>query len=266
MSEIDIGAAADVEFLSVARWRAGSEWHPRPHAHPFCEVIVVTQGRERARVAGKELVCDAGHVLVYPPGCRHEEWQLGTTRLEFYCVEFTWPRCPEQMPHLVHDRQGRILELARWLDSESVARYPGDGAYRRMVTRMLAAELLRLTMSPPKKVVEQVCGFVHEHLSEPLALDDLAGACGLNKFHLLRSFRSLTGLTPMEYVRMARLDTARRLLLATDLPLKEIAPRVGFANEYHLSRLLKARYGRGARDLRRQTHRTEAKSGETAER
>ncbi len=80
---------------------------------------------------------------------------------------------------------------------------------------------------------------------------ECVSATGVNKFHLSRVFRTRTGTTPMEYIRHARLDFAHRLLLETDLPLREIAPRTGFANEYHLSRLLKARYGRGARELRR---------------
>jgi len=252
LSGIDVQLGMSAVFLSAMRWLAGPEWHPRPHSHPFCEIIVPLRGTERANVDGMALHCETGHVLFYPPGKIHAEWQHGSALLEFYCVEFEWADCPREMPLLLQDRQGRVLELARWLESENFVRYQGEQEYRQMVLRTLVGELLRLVVNPSQEIVERVRRFVNEHLSEPLALDDLAAECRLNKFHLVRTFRALTGLTPMEYVRLVRLDTARHFILSTSLPLKDIAPRVGLADEYHLSRLLKSRYGRGAREMRKQ--------------
>jgi transcriptional regulator GlxA family with amidase domain len=144
-----------------------------------------------------------------------------------------------------------VLELARWLNAESLPTFAGSDTYSQMVTRMLTGELVRLVVCPPLEFVDVIRKHVRENLRDNLNLDTLATACGMNKFHLLRQFRTVTGLTPMEYVRAVRLDTALRLLMETTLPLREIAPQVGFANEYHLSRLLTARYGRGARALRK---------------
>lgn len=251
MSGIDVQFAASAEYMSVIRWQHGPEWRPRAHSHSFCELIVVAKGAEKVLIRDHTLICEAGSVLFYPPGWVHEERQHGPDILEFFCVEFEWKECPSTMPILVKDRQGRLLDLARWLESENFTHYAGDAAFRQWVLRLLVAELLRLIVSPSQEVVERVRQFVNDHLQESLVLDDLADHCDINKFHLVRLFRKLTGLTPMEYVRLVRLDTARHLLLSTDLPLKEIAPRVGFADEYHLSRLFKSRYGRGAREMRR---------------
>lgn len=251
MSKIDLSLAESAEFVAAKRWRGGPEWHPRPHSHPFCEVIVVICGAERAVIGGKTYICEAGELLFNHAGELHAEWQHGSVMLEFYCIEFTWPACPRNIPHLIRDRQGRVLELARWLNAESLPNYAGNDSYRQFATRLLAGELLRLVVSPPAEIVDVVRRHVREHMPDPMSLDVLAEACGKNKFHLVRQFRTATGITPMEYVRSVRLDTALRLLTETSLTLREIAPRVGFADEYHLSRLLKARYGRGARELRR---------------
>lgn len=252
MSNIDLRLADSAEFREVKRWRGGPEWHPRPHSHPFCELIVVIGGAERAVIGKKAYICETGEVLFYPPGHLHAEWQHGPTLLDFYCVEFDWPDCPRDFPHVLRDRQGRLMELARWLNADSLPMYEGCDSYRQFATRLLAGELLRLIVSPAIEVVDVIRKHVRENLCNPLSLDELALASGLNKFHLVRRFRTATGFTPMEYVRSVRLDTALRLLAETSLPLREIAPQVGFSDEYHLSRLLKARYGRGARELRRQ--------------
>jgi AraC-like DNA-binding protein len=251
LSEIDLTFAESADFINVKRWRGGPEWHPRPHSHPFCEIVVVIGGAERAVIRGETYFCGVGEVLFYGPGDLHEEWQHGPTLLEFYCIEFEWADCPRDFPHVIRDRQGRLLELARWLNAESLPTFPGSNAYSQMVTRMLTGELIRLVVCPPLEFVDVIRMHVRENLHASLSLDSLAATCGMNKFHLVRQFRTATGLTPMEYVRAVRLDTALRLLMETTLPLREIAPLVGFANEYHLSRLLTARYGRGARALRK---------------
>jgi transcriptional regulator GlxA family with amidase domain len=99
-------------------------------------------------------------------------------------------------------------------------------------------------------MVRTVLAFIREHLSEHFTLDDLAAQAKMSKFYFARAYRSLTGLSPMDHARLIRLEAARELLLSTNLPLKSIAPQVGFASEFHLSRLLRTRLGVGARQIR----------------
>lgn len=251
MSEIDLTRVESAGFVAAKRWRGGPQWHPRPHAHPFFEIIVIINGSERVEIDGENHIGGPGEVIFYPPDIVHAEWQDGPTLLEFYCIEFNWPDYPTGFPVIIRDRQHRVLELSRWLNAESLPNYAGSDSYRQMLTRMLAAELLRLVLSPSAEIVDVIRRHVRENLVDHLSLDVLAETCNVNKFHLVRQFRTFTGLTPMEYVRAVRLDTAFRLLTETNLPLRAIAPQVGFSDEYHLSRLLKLRYGRGARELRK---------------
>lgn len=252
LSEIDIAPCMEAQFISVRRWHAGPEWRPRAHAHPFCEIVLVLRGEENIRLAGRQYLCTPGQFMFYPPGCVHEERQSGRAKLEFLCLDFSWPAYPKAAPHLFHDRQGRMKELMRWLHAEVRAGFHEQTPYLEAVTRLLAAEMVRLVERPSDEPLAKVFEYVQEHLCEPITLDDLAACSQLNKFYLGRVFRERTGTTPMEFVRDARLEVAHRLLLETDLPLREIAPRSGFVNEYHLSRLLKDRFGRGARQLRRE--------------
>lgn len=240
-----------VKFISVRRWQAGAEWRPRPHSHGFCEIVVVLRGVERVQVDGVTILCHPGQVMFYPPDCVHRERQYGDALLEFLCLNFEWTPCPTDMPRQLQDRQGRVQEVVRWLLSEDQSLYAGRERYQDAAAGVLVAELQRLVASPPEDVLSTVYEYIHDHLADPVSLDDLAHSCRLNKFYLSRLFRGRTGMTPMDYIREVRLDYAHRLLLESELPLREIAPRAGFANEYHLSRLLKQRYGRGARELRR---------------
>ncbi|HHN46497.1 MAG TPA: AraC family transcriptional regulator [Planctomycetes bacterium] len=105
---------------------------------------------------------------------------------------------------------------------------------------------------------ERVMTYVEAHMEEKITLDALARVVGLSKYHFVRKYRQATGLTPLAHIRRVRLEAARSLLLTTDLPLKAVAQRVGMANEYHLSRLLRKHLSIGVRDVRRRVSAEEA--------
>lgn len=63
-------------------------------------------------------------------------------------------------------------------------------------------------------------------------LAELADLVGISAGHLRRAFKQSTGCTLGEHIRTVRLDRARALLSGTDMPLKEIAVRVGFTSAY----------------------------------
>jgi len=69
-----------------------------------------------------------------------------------------------------------------------------------------------------------------------VTLDELAGIAGLSKFHFLRQFSQVVGITPGAYLRTLRLCHAARMLRTTDRPILDIALSVGFADHPSFSR------------------------------
>ena len=66
-----------------------------------------------------------------------------------------------------------------------------------------------------------------------------------------RRFTAQVGQSPSAYRSGRRLQTAATLLRLTDLTHREIARVLGFADEFHLSRRFRARFGVSPRDYRR---------------
>jgi transcriptional regulator GlxA family with amidase domain len=79
--------------------------------------------------------------------------------------------------------------------------------------------------------------WIHAHLAEPLSAETLAAACDLSVSQLTRLFKLHTGLTPMHYVRQARVRHAQELLADVSLSVKQIARRCGFDDPQHFSRV-----------------------------
>jgi PAS domain S-box-containing protein len=76
-----------------------------------------------------------------------------------------------------------------------------------------------------------VVDLVHERLSEPLRVADLAAAAGCSEAQLERRMRRVFGLTATQYVLRARTEHATQLLLETTRPLAEVAVASGFYDQ-----------------------------------
>lgn len=72
--------------------------------------------------------------------------------------------------------------------------------------------------------------FIEAHADEPLDLDRLAAVAGVSKFHFLRSFTRVVGLTPYRYLLLTRLRRAGAALAATDRSIADIAFDAGFGD------------------------------------
>ncbi len=83
----------------------------------------------------------------------------------------------------------------------------------------------------------------------------LADIAGMSRSTFAEQFRKAFGRTPMDFVKEVRLRRAARFLVATDLPIKTIAFRVGYSSRSYFSRAFKA-----AMDVDPATYRTAASS------
>jgi AraC-like DNA-binding protein len=72
--------------------------------------------------------------------------------------------------------------------------------------------------------------FMATDLERPIRLRDLAARAGLSKYHFLRVFRRLAGVTPHQYLLGARLRRAARGLTTSRRPVVEIALDCGFGD------------------------------------
>ena len=82
-----------------------------------------------------------------------------------------------------------------------------------------------------------------EHLAEGIRLDALSQACSLSSSAFLRAFRKTMGLAPHQWLLARRVEHARDLIRAGELPLAEIALCAGFSDQSHLTRVFSQQMG-----------------------
>lgn len=91
--------------------------------------------------------------------------------------------------------------------------------------------------------VERGVHYIEAHLSEPLQLSAIAQAACMSRFHFARRFREQTGLSPMEYLRMRRLERARQLLRVDGQRIGQVASELGFYDQSHFVRWFRRSLG-----------------------
>ena len=84
-----------------------------------------------------------------------------------------------------------------------------------------------------------------------LSVEDLAADMNLSRVQLYRKVKSVTGSTPVELLRTARLNRAYRLLMTTDKSVSEIAYQVGFTAPSYFTKCFKEAYGMLPGDVRK---------------
>jgi AraC family transcriptional regulator len=85
--------------------------------------------------------------------------------------------------------------------------------------------------------------FIEIHLGSEASLADIADACGMSRFQLLRTFGAATGNSVMRYVRARRLSEAARALAAGAPDILNVALEAGYGSHEAFTRAFRDLFG-----------------------
>ncbi len=127
-----------------------------------------------------------------------DRWRATEQRDARYDGEFVYavrstgiycrPSCPSRRPR---------RDQVRFFDDCARAEAAGFRPCRRCRPTEMPRE---------KNLIQRIDDYVREHLDEPITLAMLGEACGLSPYHVQRTFKRLTGLTPRQYIQERRLE------------------------------------------------------------
>lgn len=141
---------------------------------------------------------------------------------------------------LVEEDLGRDLALAVARDLVVYLKRPGGQAqYSAMLSLQRSHRFAALH------------DWMRENLADELTLSQLAKQCGMSERSLSRRYVEETGVTPARAVERLRIETARSLLIDTNLPIKSVAKQCGFQNEETLRRSFARLFSISPQDYRR---------------
>ena len=143
-------------------------------------------------------------------------------------------------------RDARIDDIARRLLAGLELGGGDSHLYVDALTCELAIHLLRefttasvapawpMTRLSPHKL-RRAIEYIDDNLKSELTLAAIAEAVALSPGHFAHAFRQATGVAPHRYVLERRVERAKTLLRQSDMPITEIADRVGCSSHSHFS-------------------------------
>ncbi|RAV23137.1 response regulator transcription factor [Paenibacillus contaminans] len=95
--------------------------------------------------------------------------------------------------------------------------------------------------------------YINQHLDSDLRHSDLAREANMSKGYFSQCFKEIVGRTFHDYIRDARIENARLLLVQTKQPIYRVAEQCGYPNEKYFSRVFRERMGMLPSEYRQET-------------
>ena len=91
--------------------------------------------------------------------------------------------------------------------------------------------------------IHKSINYIKQNHNSPITLYDISRAATMSRSHFARTFKSVTGTTPYEYLLSFRIEKACQLLTKTDLSILQISIDCGFCNVTNFNRAFKQKMG-----------------------
>ena len=99
---------------------------------------------------------------------------------------------------------------------------------------------------------ERIRSYIEDKLDSTIRATDLAGVVQLSMSHFFRAFRKTFGESPIAYIMQRRIRRAQELMLASQLPLSQVALECGMCDQPHFCRVFRRIVGINPNAWRRQ--------------
>ncbi|MET4538397.1 AraC-like DNA-binding protein [Arthrobacter bambusae] len=133
------------------------------------------------------------------------------------------------------DTMKLMVSYVNELDSTGAAVHHVENLERALVSGLLLSQhhslhdLLMESGGPVRpRTIRRVIDAIDEDPSIPYTLGDLSTIAGISARQLQYAFHDHLGVSPLTYLRNARLDRARQLILTSTLPVSDVAMQSGF--------------------------------------
>ncbi len=234
----------------------------RMHWHEYFEIVLCLEGRGRFLFGRREQQIEPGDIILVDDSQPHVARPDAGGSLRLLLVLFrpelvAGPGCRAfDSGYLTPFRsagdraQERIAagtplaaELAPVLHEIAAIAAGHDPADRHLLDANLRRVLALLVRDRPelpgdagradaarREQIRPVLSYVEQHPCERVTLDEVAEVVHLSPSRVRHLFRDVSGVGFKEYATRVRLAEARRLLLATELSVADVAHAVGYTN------------------------------------
>ena len=225
----------------------------RPHGREDWLLFYVAKESETFFL-DKTVTAEAGSFIIFAPGEKQHHVYNGNATAEFYYVHFQCDALPEgitletsRVYSLTFRKQ--FASIFEEIIEETLSKRPN---YEILCISRLLYILSSIQREATEKNssinkdwhgVARAIQHMNRYCDQNLKLEDYASMCHMSKYHFLRVFKSVTGITPLEYRSRIRIDHAKELLKNSNYSVSEISESLGFSSLAYFSAAFKKSTG-----------------------
>ena len=140
-----------------------------------------------------------------------------------------------------------VVRLVRLTDDPRGWKVLAPLVTREIVYRLLEGgqgpRLAHLLSFGDTERISKAVTHLRTHYDEPVKMEDIARELGMSVSRFHHHFKSVTAISPLQYLKQIRLQEARRLMLSEDVDAASAGFRVGYEDPSYFSRDYKKQFG-----------------------
>ena len=227
------------------------------HWHDRIEIIRVKKGMLLIECYGDTIPLKAGEMIVFTPRMSHkgytadEEVEYDVLMFDLRAFYNQTAICNNLFPPLFNGNakfQTIISdgETISCIDEICNSNTPDSLIIISLVYKLiylLFKKHLYEIIPEPKTKIKLIIDYIEENYALELNTATISKKFGYSAEHFCRIFKKATGITPMTYLRIFRLEQSLKMIKKNEYSISEIAAQCGFYDANYFTRCFKAHYG-----------------------
>lgn len=223
------------------------------HSHPSYMFVLHFDEQTSLEIGGRTITSRYGKLFGLPPDVPHHElpsdfpprYIAVMISRRFFEIQLGQYQARHKQLSLgeFYEPLPDLLPLLKRFMIEADAKAAGSGAVLQALGLEICHCIIRSILDlrqdnykiSSRIEIDRSIEYMHANLGRKIALDDMAKAAYMSPSHFSRIFRQETGASPMDYLARIRMDRVKKLLLAGDKSITEIALECGFSTPAYLS-------------------------------
>ncbi len=260
------------QMLNVGFARHDADWNWKHVVSPFTRMYLVTEGSAEITLPDRTAHLEPGHMYIVPAHTAHscvcsgkfchyylhfyEGFKKDTDVFDFYefpvgveacdtdvavfgslCDAYPTFKLPASDPSS-YDHMGKFIDYVhRYNDLTLASKLELRGSILLLFSRFVREATPKVWTKDPK--LAKALSHIHNNIHREISVDALASLACVTKPHFIRLFTRTMGMSPLQYVNRKKIEHAEMVLITEDMPVKEIAYRLGFNDHSYFIRLFK---------------------------
>lgn len=145
----------------------------------------------------------------------------------------------------------KLMELVNISDDEPMSVFKRETIFRIILEEMLVVKEDE-KLDHTEELFNNVSKYIKENYTDNLSVRELSEINNVSENQLFYAFTKHSKIGPGEYIIRYRLEKAKKLLLDTNLNIKQISELIGYYDSLYFSRIFKKHYGLSPMNYRKQ--------------